>query len=27
MEYSKVIAIVDYVAKMLTETLKNEIMK
>lgn len=26
MEYSKVIAIVDYVAKMLTETLKNEIM-
>lgn len=27
MEYSKVIAIVDYVAKILTETLKNEIMK
>jgi heat-inducible transcriptional repressor len=27
MEYSRVIAIVDYVAKMLTETLKNEIMK
>lgn len=27
MEYSKVVAIVDYVAKMLTETLKNEIMK
>jgi len=27
MEYSKVIAIVDYVAKMLTETLKNEILK
>ncbi len=27
MEYSKLIAVVDYVAKMLTETLKNEIMK
>lgn len=27
MEYSKVIAIVDYVAKILTETLKNEMMK
>ncbi len=27
MEYSRVIAIVDYVAKMLTETLKKEIMK